>query len=310
MKRSSILLLFGLFAIAVFPLLGQDRRARPPRFGSDSFRGVFVEDLSSVVAASRPSVQELRGIKPKVAGATPEESQGGGGGEGWQKLASGQSLEDEVKSQKLMFDQHVAQPGAFKSGGYVKARLQLSILATLFGVIANYEGEVKWKKDAEAARNLLARSAGNCNSGSIQVFNECKARKQDLDDLLRGSGISSPPAAEETDWSRIADRSLLMEYLGYLASDQLPDMTNSDSGVKDQPEAVKRLGDMVALVGHVMIQEGMDEADDEEYVLLAKQMRDAAVLIAQAADEGNADAARKAVGAVNQSCDACHEQYR
>ena len=183
-------------------------------------------------------------------------------------------------------------------------------MATLFGVIVQYQSDIRWKKDAEAARNLLARSAGNCNSGSIQVFNECKQRKQDLDDLLRGSGISSPKAADESDWSQIADRSVLMEYLDVLAKEELPNLTNNDDGLAEDPDSIRRLGDMVALVGHVLIQEGMDEYDDEEYANLSKSMRDAALGIAEGVELKNADAIRKAVGAVNQACDACHEQYR
>ncbi|QDS87445.1 Cytochrome C' [Rosistilla ulvae] len=313
MYRSKALKIVCLLGLLVVPAMAKERRAKPPRFGADSFRGVFFEDLSESVAATRPSVQALRGIRPQVAGAAAggddaEESAEPGGQ--WSKLASAQSIEDEIKRQKLKFDADVAQPGAFKSGGYVNARTELSILATLFGVVASYEGDIRWKEQAEAARNVLARTAGNCNSGSIQVFNECKSRKQDLDDLLRGASLSSPPAAEQSDWSMIADRSVLMSYLETLSKEELPALTNDDSGVKESPDKVKQFGDMVAIVGSVLIQEGMDEYDDEEYVALSKQMLDAALLIGQAAQQGDPDAARKAVGMVNQSCDACHEQYR
>ncbi|WP_417739461.1 cytochrome c [Rosistilla oblonga] len=311
MFRSKSIVFVCLLGLLIAPVIAKERRAKPPRFGADSFRGVFFEDISESVAASRPNVQALRGIRPQVAGAETkddEETEDAGGA--WNKLASAQSIEDEIKRQKLLFDSDVSQPGAFKSGGYVAARTELSILATLFGVVHYYEGDIRWKEQAEAARNLLARTAGNCNSGSIQVFNECKSRKQDLDDLLGGSSLSSPPAATETEWSRIADRSVLMSYLETLSKEKLPDLTNDASGVKDSPDKVKQFSDMVALVGSILIQEGMDEADDEEYVNLSKQMLDAALLVGQAAQKGDADGARKAVGMINQACDACHEQYR
>lgn len=311
MFRSKTLKVICCLGIVVAPAFAKERRAKPPRFGADSFRGVFFEDLSESVAASRPSVQELRGIRPQVAGADmgAKEAEAETGGV-WNRLASAQSIEDEIKRQKLKFDADVSQPGAFKSGGYVSARDELSILATLFGVVAAYDGDIRWKEQAEAARNVLARTAGNCNSGSIQVFNECKSRKQDLDDLLGGGSLASPPGAEESEWAMIADRSVLMGYLDVLSKKELPGLTNDDSGVQDSPDKVKQFGDMVALVGNVMIQEGMDDADDGEYVTLSKQMLDAAILIGQAAKQGDAEGARKAVGMVNQACDACHEQYR
>ncbi|MEZ6088401.1 MAG: cytochrome c [Pirellulaceae bacterium] len=311
MKLSTALLLTGVLAVVVVPVLAKERRAKPEKFGMNSFRGLFFDDLSTVVDPSRPDVKALRGIKPGGGKSTTveEESDEQSSGQ-WKKLASAQSIEDEIKRQKLLFDSEVAQPGPFKSGGYVNARNELSIMATLFSVVSMFEGDIRWKEESVAARNLLARSAGNCNSGDIAVYKECTTRKQDLDDLLSGSSISSPPAADESRWSMIADRSILMDYLDSLSNKHLPDLTNTDDGVKDSPERVKQFSDMVALVGHILTQEGMDDADDEEYAKLSKQMRDAAILVGEAAMRGDADGARKGVGAINQSCDACHEQYR
>lgn len=307
-SRANSIKILAVLVLCIAPVIAKERRSKAPRFGADSFRGVFFEDVSSTVANPRPSVQELRGIKPQAAGPSEPESKTSGGE--WDALAQAQSIEDEIKRQKLLFDSDTVQMGKFKSGGYAKARLELSIMATLFGVITEYQGDIRWKKDAKSMRDLLAASAGRCNSGAIEVFNECKTRKEDIEDLLRGSKVNSPKVKEESDWSQIADRSLLMEYLDVLSKEKLPELTNTDTGVKKSPEDVTRLADMVALTGHVLIQDGMDEADDDEYKALAEQMKKAATAVSQAVERGDADGARRAVGAINQSCDACHENYR
>lgn len=297
----------------IAPVVGmaQEQRATPPQLDDNEFRTIFFKDLTSKVAADRPSVLELRGIKLQVASsAKTDASADASGGGGWTKLASAQSIEDEIKRQKLLLDGGLAQLGAFKGGGYADVRNELSIMATLFGVVTLYDGDIRWKDQAQTARNLLARTAGNCNSGEIQVHNECKTRQADLNDLMRGGPITSPPAADETNWSRIADRSILMEYLDVLALKELPDLTNTGDAIKSNPEKVKQYSDMVALVGEVLIQKGMDDADDPEYLKLCKTMRDSAVEIGAAVLKGDADTVRKSLGSVSQSCDACHEQYR
>lgn len=312
--RTKTLTLLSIFALAVVTAAwAQEKRARPPSFGSDSFRGVFFEDISAAIAKPRPSVMELRGIKPQVPGnpsSSGDEGSDAGGGGTWSKLAAAESIEGEIKRLKLIYDTQVAQPGPFKSGGYQDARLSLSVMATMFAIVVQYDKDIRFKKDAEAARNLLARAYGDCNSGSIQVFNQCKARKQDLDDLMNGSSISSPKAAEETQWSNIADRSMMMQYLDILSNEELPDLTNSDEGMKNEPEKIRQYGEAVALVGQVLTQKGMDESDEDEYIALAQAMIDAARQLSEAVERKDADGARRAVGAINQACDACHEQYQ
>ncbi len=182
-------------------------------------------------------------------------------------------------------------------------------MAMLFAVIHEYRGEVRWKDQAAAARDLLARTAFNCKAGSTQVYNEAKLRKADLQDLVSGSGPSKRDAEPENDWSMIADRSPLMEYAESLI-DALEDASRDAGAVQRAPDLVKRNSELLSLLGEVLTREGMDEADDKDYTTLSRSMIDESKKVTAAIDRGDADAVRKGVSGIRQKCDACHEQYR
>ena len=286
-------------------------RAPAPEFSADSTRGIFFERIEDAFRGERPTLASLRKRaevkKPTPANSESTETSGSSGA--WTKLISPTSLEDEVKRVKLHFDSVITTPGAFNSGGYQDARLDLSILATMFAVIHQHDGDVRWKDQAAAARNLLARTAFNCKAGSSQVYAEAKLRKADLQDLISGSGLANRGAQEETDWSAIVDRSPMMEY-AEATLDSLKSVTNNTATAKGNIDQVRREAEVIAVIGHVLTQEGMDEFDDEDYAGLSQQMSRNAREVVAALEREDFDSVRKSVGAVTQSCDACHEQYR
>ena len=156
------------------------------------------------------------------------------------------TLEDEVKRVKLRFDGRITSPGAFNGGGYRDARVDLTILASLFAVINDLPGDVRWKAEAPAARDLIARTARNAAAGSTQVFNEAKLRKADLQDLVSGLAIQGPPDVEPVnDWTMIADRVPLMQYAQEL-TDRLDDLTRSEEEATENADAIRRQGELLA----------------------------------------------------------------
>ncbi|QDT12458.1 Cytochrome C' [Planctomycetes bacterium K23_9] len=289
-----------------------ERRLAPPKFSESETSRTFFPSLSDAIIGERPTLSALR--KSSVAAATdsktaPMAAGSAKAGGGWGDLISPPSIEDEVKRVKLHYDGVVTTPGAFKGGGYQDARLDLSILAVMFAIIKEHPADVRWKDQAAAARDLLARSAFNCKAGSTQVYNEAKLRKADLQDLVAGSGLSNRDGEDQNDWSMIVDRSPMMEYAQQLV-DSLQDATNDAASVKSKSDQVRREAELLAVLGTVLVKEGMDDFDDDDYAALSKQMTEASKAVVGALERGDADAVRKGVGAITQSCDACHEQYR
>ena len=314
MMRFRQMLVFSCLATvyAASATSAQERRAPAPEFSKADTRGIFFESLEDAFRGPRPTIASVRkssmdALNANVGSTANKEDSASGDG-GWAKLISTTAIEDEVKRLKLHFDSVVTTPGAFKSGGYQDARLDLSVLAMLFAIINDYTGEVRWKEQAAAARDLISRTAFNCKAGSTQVYNEAKIRKADLQDLVSGSGISSRDANEENDWSMIVDRSPLMEYAEYL-SEAIGDASRNAKETETNKDTVKRNAQLLAVVGKVLTMEGLDEADDEDYAALSLTMTEASTVVAQAIDRGNYDLGKE-IGAITQSCDSCHEQYR
>ncbi len=309
-----MLVLLAAAVLTLGSIAAAERRARPPTFSQADTRGVFFDDVTEAVRGQRPDLASLResgtdtgqpDSKPSVADSDPNSADG----DRWSKLVAATVLEDEVKRVRLQFNELVTTPGAFSSGGYQDARLQLSILAMLFGVINEFEGEVRWKDQAPVARDLIARTAANSKAGSTQVYNEAKLRQQDLQDLVSGAGLQERAAEEENDWALIVDRAPLMEYAERLL-DRMQDASRNEAAMKQATDELNRDAQMLAVVSKVLQLDGMINADDEDYTSLSQEMTVAASEVAAATQRGDAEAVRLGVGAVSQSCVACHDQYR
>lgn len=291
----------------------QQQRARPPQFDAAVTSRVFFPDLSTALRGSRPTLSSLRELdsaaeSTQTAGNPPD--QGGANSLDWSELISPLSLENEVKRVKLEFDSGLTTPGAFNSGGYQDARLQLSILASLFAVISEYSGDVRWKSDAQTARDLVARTARNCAAGSTPGFNEAQLRKADLQDIISGGGLTVAKASEDqNDWSMIADRSPLMEYCQWLV-DQLSDQSIDSATAEENVDQLRKNAELLAMVGEILTKEGMNDAEDSDYATLSHAMSQAARSVVGAIERKDFDAVRGNVGAITQACANCHEQYR
>jgi len=306
------LVLSGATLVAA-PVAAQERRAPPPTFSSSQTRGVFFDQLDDAIRGNRPDLASLRSIsnapKPSRTDDRRDSPSTGDGEDGWANIVAATTLEDEVKRVRLAFDATVTTPGAFASGGYQTARDHLSVLAMAFAVINEFDGDVRWKDEAPVARDLIARSAANCKAGSNQVYNEVKLRQQDLQDLVSGAGLQGRDADPENEWFMIVDRSPMMSYAQRLL-DRMQDASRNEAAVEEAGDSLIRDSEMLAVVGRVLHQEGMIDADDEDYAKLSAEMTRAARGVAVAARRGDAEAVRTGVGAVSQSCVACHDMYR
>ncbi|MFM7292919.1 MAG: cytochrome c [Planctomycetia bacterium] len=288
-------------------------RARPPAAAWDKpTLRTFLDD----------AFEELEGERPDFAATSPRSGAGAaaqpggaaspsaGGGFKWSALVSAESLADEIKDMKSALSQAVASQSDFKGGGYDKAREAFSTVALCFAVIAAYDQDVRWKKDAETARDLFARVGFNCKVGTEQSFNESKLRVADLETLLEGGSPTARPDREEDfRWSQVAGRPALMSRLES-ADGTLAAASASKGDFDKSLERVLRDAEVVALIGEVIQREEFEYHDDDTYKGYAAGMRDAAVRVRDAAQKKDYDAARAALGELKKSCDACHGDYR
>lgn len=283
------------------------RRATPPSGAWDKLtRGMFVEDAFSLLEGPRPDYGSVR--QPAAA---PPAGNGAARGTTWSTFISADTLADEAKDMKDLVASACTTLSDFKGGGFEDARCGYSSLAMLFGVIAAYDqADVRWRKDAATARDLFARAGFNCKVGTEQSFAEAQARLEDLTGLLDGNSPEANPAVEAAErWSQMTGRPPLMMRLE-MAQEVMRPAVASQADFKKRTAALLHAAEIMAVIGEVIQQPDFEHHDDDTYKGYAAAMRDAALKVREACLEGDYEAARAAAGKVEQSCDACHGDYR
>jgi hypothetical protein len=284
------------------------KRATPPTRFDKASSATFFDDAFATLQGSRPAFSSVaRGPAARPTAGQQAES---GGGFKWSGLISEETLTDEVKDRKSDVAGAVAKPTDFKGGGYNAARQAFSSIAVAFGIIAAYDQDVRWKKDAATARDLFARVGFNCKVGTDQSYAESKARLADLESMLDGN---APAGKADRDddfaWHQVAGRPALMSRLegaeGVLAAG-MASRADFDRGL----DAILHDAEIVAAIGEVIMQPDFEYHDDDSYRGYAAAMRDAAVRVREAVRKKDYDAARSAAGELKKSCDACHGDYR
>jgi hypothetical protein len=320
-RRTTAIWLVSGIALTASLLVAQQKqttvkRAKPPKFDPAKVSEYFFEDAFAKVIGERPAANATAvaptngsvAASPTVTSGTTSPAASSGG---WSQLISSTTIEDEIKAIKREVDKNITTPSDFAGRGHKTIRREFSILAMLFAIIAEYEGDVRFKKDAPAARNLFARAANNTKAGgNTTVFSEAKTRKTDLDELLGGSSLTTEGASEAPDWPTIIDRSPLMQRLETAFQGKVtPALSNKDEFAKNT-DAVLHESELIGAMATVLTKEGMSDADDETYAGFAKTMKEAAHEVASAVKSNNYDQARAASGKIDKACSQCHESYR
>lgn len=288
------------------------RRAKPPAASWDKPTAkTFHDDAFAELEGERPNFSAASQRPATPGAAQPDNAAAAGtGGFKWSTLVSEETLTDEIKDMKSVLAGVVASQSDFKGGGYDKARESFSAVALAFGVIAAYDQEIRWKKDAETARDLFARVGSNCKVGTDQSFNESKLRVADLESLLDGTAPTARPDREDDfRWSQVAGRPALMSRLES-ADAALAAASASKSDFDKALERVLRDAEIVAVIGEVIQQSEYEYYDDDTYRGYASAMRDAALRARDAAKKKDYETARAALGELKKSCDSCHGDYR
>jgi hypothetical protein len=155
----------------------QKRRARPPKFDPREVEQIFFTDARKALVGERPPNLPAKNARPSNSdsGATPptgtETPPVPGNAFRWSQLISPETLADEVKSYPPLLAAVVKTPSQFQGKGAREARRYFSTMAALFAIITEYDGNVRWKSQAGAARELFARAGLNSKSDNENVYN-------------------------------------------------------------------------------------------------------------------------------------------
>jgi hypothetical protein len=282
-------------------------RAKPPEWSRDVL-DAFFDDAREQLVGPRPAaaVSSIADAPPPADPAAPSVA----GKYAWSKLIEGDTLATEVKRVVAGLAEPLSNPAKFKAGGYQQCRLDFSVLAVLFAVIAEHDGDVRWQDDAPALRQALARAGLNCKTATDQTFAEAQSRKTDLDDVIRGERLASSEAGESAKWSDVADRTLLMQRMQLALEERLSPKLGGEAVFKKSLGDVRHEAELLAMLAEIIQREDYEYWDDDTFREYSTELRTAAQEMARAAADEDYEAARAAAGRASQACASCHEGYR
>ena len=286
------------------------KRARPPEFPK-SVEDVFFSDAREKLVGARPNAQQAvaktaSAARPAQAISAVEDQPVGS----WSKLIAAEDVEDEIKAQQLNLAAAVKNATKFKAGEYQQARDQLSVLAAMLAITAEFDGRIRWKDNAAALRDLIGRASMNCKVASDASFNEARMRADDLQLLIRGGSLQLPEPSDSIQWSRVADRSALMRRLEVAEQQGIRPLVGTSRQFEESAGRLLHEAQVVAALSEIIARDDYEFSDDETFVDYAQQMKRQAVSLRNATQSGNYQQAREAAAEIGQSCTRCHEGYR
>jgi hypothetical protein len=237
----------------------------------------------------------------------PEDASGKGT---WSKLIDADTIETEIKRLAQAVATDVTTPGPFKGGAYKACRQNFSLLAVLFAVAGEYDGNIRWQDGAPGLREEFARAGRNCRVGTDQTYQEAVRRKQELADLISGARPQARAADAKANWTEVSDRPPLMQRLNLAQQERLTKWLANKREFESHAEDVRHEAQVVAMLADVIAREGFDYWDDEQFAAHAEDLQVAATEMSAAVELGNFEKAQQAGSRITKACADCHEGYR
>ena len=287
-------------------------RVKRPTFSQRDWDGIYFENLfEEGLVGDRPSpaILENAAVQPGPDGPQQSEMADETPGTGWSSVIDAAVVEDEVKALQQQLSRDITTPGKFKTE-YAQVRQSYAVLSMLFAIIREYDGDVRWKEFSVDAQAAMARAAAGARVGSSQAYENAKRRRDELIQMVRGGNFeTTEKGSDEMDWYSVIDRSPSMVRLQESVDRLKPAFANKTEYNKAL-DLVHHEANMVAAIGKVLIVEGMDEWDEDDYAAHAVQMTEAARMVVQAAKNQNYEMAQTAFNQITQSCSNCHDSWR
>jgi hypothetical protein len=298
------------FVVVMEPCAIAAERARPPRWPRE-MRETFFDDARTQLDGPRPDYEQQSRPQANAVQRAADAASNSSDSDLWSRLISPATLETEIKRLAQSLQATVTTPGEFKAGGYKLARVDLSELAVLFAVIAQYDGDVRWKDIAAGMRGQFARAGLNAKVGTDQTYREAVERKEELASLVQGERPPVPKSdAAFDDWSQIASRPQLMQRINAAHEERLTKWLADAATFRRNRDAIRHEAQIVAMLAEVVHRKEYEYWDDESFVEYAVELRDAATEASSAAEADDFPKARDAVTRAGNACTECHAGYR
>ncbi len=286
-------------------------RARRPQFSQKDWEGIFFKNLfKEGLVGPRPenlASPSMKSDKVVDSAAAPKTNPDA---IAWSTQIDRAVLEDEVKRLQILLNEQVTTPAKFKLE-HNAARQTFSLLSMTFGIISQYDKDVRWKDEAGSVQLSCARAAANARTGSQQSYAFAKRVKEDIAELVRGGAYPALPDVQPiTDWSNVIDRGSIMQRLESAMQERLKEPMANANAFRGDAESVLHESNLIAAMGRILGSPQMMDTNDASYVKLAGDMSSVAQSLSSAVRNNDFESASKNLNLIYQSCDACHDEWR
>ena len=226
----------------------------------------------------------------------------------WMHLISTDTIRTEVTDTIAELEVELAKDAnSFRGGEHRSVRKQFAKLSLLFGIVHNYEKKLTWQEQARQASIHFNATAYTCRTGTLQV------RDQAIKSLglLRNFVIDN----HKTDF-RIGGPCISLPNRSLLMNIQEEEIQKITSGIQNPDDLVKksvglkRSAQLIGSIAQLLSWQGMDDANDKEYVKHAGETVAYAHAFAKAAAISEHKVSATAFSKLKNSCTKCHAEYR
>ena len=283
---------------------------------------VFFDDPLSIIASSQPVASPSSITPTDDTGATARDARSAsavhepaagvtraGDDADWQALIPADVLVAEITDIRNSLSQKVQSVGSFNQGLFgIPSRS--STMAVLAAVAMNHPGEIRWKKNAGYVRDLAAKMHVDKLQRGRKSLDQVQIPFEDIVRILNGSppGDAEDPAPE-TDFFELADMARLMKRIEAAWKHMRSDAGNEDA-FESESEMVRHEAAVLGTLMKIITAEGYGYADDEDFRGYARPVIESTQKILQAVQTGDFVTYDAALSTINQSCTACHSDFR
>lgn len=290
---------------------GRQVYAKPPKWTAEVLNKFFPDARERLVGQPVIAANPGNPGQGTAPGSTTENPSGGNGAShAWSKIISRETIEDEVKRLAASVKEATANPGTFNTGGHRVCRDDFATLAVLFAVTAQYDGDVRWKKEAPALRDAAGHTSRNCKVSSTGAFQEAKQLAAQLEELVRGGAVDLAPKEGETEWTNVADFSPIMKRMEVALDKRLKGWVANAGDFSQNSQQVAHEAQMLAVMATIIKDESYGYTPDDEFEGFADEVAKQSGELLGAVTTKNYDAGRAAFGSILNTCTACHQVYR
>ncbi len=228
----------------------------------------------------------------------------------WSRAVSDELLIDEIKRINIELNRNTRTKSSFDRYGSDQARANLTILAVIFRVISEWDGEIRFQADSRQISRFLTDEIRQMTAANS--FEIARTVSAQLSDMVAGNhfaAVQHPEPARE-DWQRYVDRSELMIRLESAIETNVDGGLQSAASMKAQQHDLCREVNLATALFGAMCRPGALDAEDWRYVEYCKSAARQTIHLRSAIAGNRLEEARHSLENLRQSCVDCHDQFR